>query len=372
MLMKQIFHIVAGNLFGGVESFLVTLAKSKALERDIIHRFAICFPGRLCREIADAGAPVEMIGPARIMGISSTKKAKKILDAALLKHSPEVIVCHMSWAQIIFGGVATKHGKWVAHHHGPSTNSWMDWIAVKRSPDLVISPSMDSSSTWFKKYRRNVNTLNYPVRQVFVDASKNISKANARSRFSLPQNKILIVQCSRIEPWKGHDVLLEALARINSNENWHMLFAGAPQKRADQVYFGNLQEQCKKLGLSSRVSWLGDVEEVHTLMLACDIYCQANRGPEGFSLAFLEASFCGLPIVTTRLGGASEIVEGNGFLVSEPSPALFAEKLNLLINDSNLRNKQSEAAFNIGNRMGYPSNQVVKYENLCLGEGSGK
>ena len=48
----RVLHLAAGNLYGGVETFLVTLAKSP---RRLEHRFALFFEGRLARELREAG-----------------------------------------------------------------------------------------------------------------------------------------------------------------------------------------------------------------------------------------------------------------------------------------------------------------------------
>jgi glycosyltransferase involved in cell wall biosynthesis len=272
----------------------------------------------------------------------------------------------MSWTQILFGSTASKKGRWVAHHHGPADRTWLDWIATRKKPDLIISPSLHSSNTWHALYGRPVRTLNYPVRQGFAENSENFSKEQARIMFGLPEKKVLILQCSRLERWKGHDILLNALAKIRDNNQWKMVFAGSPQKKQDSDYFEELKIQCGKLGLNNWVIWLGDVKDVSVLMKACDIYCQANRGPEGFSLAFLEASFSGLPIITTNIGGASEIIEDNGSLIPRPDSDLFAKELLNLINDRDLRSLQSKAAVEIGNRKGNPITQIKKYEEMCL------
>lgn len=273
----------------------------------------------------------------------------------------------MSWAQVLFSGVASAFGPWVAHHHGPSDSTWLDWIATRKRPDLIISPSIHSSGIWQEKYKMPVVTLNYPVRQEFVTSkTEKLDKGQIRLRLGLPLEKVLILQCSRIEPWKGHDILLEALFQMKEIKDWHMVFAGSPQKDQDRIYMADLREKCRKLGLESRVTWLGDVRNVVSLMAASDLYCQANRGPEGFSLAFLEAAFSGLPIVTTGIGGALEIIDGNGILVSNPDAKLFAAALTALIRDPLARKAQSLEAVEIGRRKGDPQNQVREYERLCL------
>ena len=54
--------------------------------------------------------------------------------------------------------------------------------------------------------------------------------------------------------------------------------------------------------------FLGERRDVAACMRAADIHCQPNTAPEPFGLAFVEALYAGLPVVTTALGGALEIL----------------------------------------------------------------
>ena len=95
----------------------------------------------------------------------------------------------------------------------------------------------------------------------------------------------------------------------------------------------------EEAGIGERVAFLGQRSDVPALMRAADIYCQGNRGPEGFSLAFLEAGFCGLPIVTTDLGGAAEMVDPSTGILVPPGEDVtaFSEALRSLIVDADRR-----------------------------------
>ncbi len=74
------------------------------------------------------------------------------------------------------------------------------------------------------------------------------------------------------------------------------------------------------------------------LLAAADLYCQPNLGPEPFGIAFVEALYAGLPVVSTRLGGAAEIVnEDCGVLVEPGDAAALAAALGRLIDDPSAR-----------------------------------
>jgi glycosyltransferase involved in cell wall biosynthesis len=87
------------------------------------------------------------------------------------------------------------------------------------------------------------------------------------------------------------------------------------------------------------VRFLGQRRDVLDLMHASDIHCQPNVGPEPFGIVFIEALYAELPLVTTRMGGALEIVnESCGVLVS-PDPESVAAALDRLRRDSSERRR---------------------------------
>ena len=70
------------------------------------------------------------------------------------------------------------------------------------------------------------------------------------------------------------------------------------------------------------------------LLAAADIHCQPNTAPEPFGLAFVEALHAGLPVVTSDLGGAREIVHARcGVLVRAGDVAALGAALQALIDD---------------------------------------
>jgi glycosyltransferase involved in cell wall biosynthesis len=82
---------------------------------------------------------------------------------------------------------------------------------------------------------------------------------------------------------------------------------------------------------------------VSRLLAAADIHCQPNLSPEPFGRTFIEALLAGLPVVTTKMGAALEIVNSScGVLVDPCDAGALAEALSGLIDDPDRRKRQAK------------------------------
>jgi glycosyltransferase involved in cell wall biosynthesis len=145
---------------------------------------------------------------------------------------------------------------------------------------------------------------------------------------------VVILQASRIERWKGQDIVLHALGALKDLPHWRFWLAGGPQRGSEVPYYDELRALAGALGIAHRVAFLGERADVPALMQAADIYCQANRAPEGFGLSFLEAGYWGLPTVASHLGAAGDAVDpSTALLVPPENVQALATALRTLISD---------------------------------------
>jgi glycosyltransferase involved in cell wall biosynthesis len=120
------------------------------------------------------------------------------------------------------------------------------------------------------------------------------------------QDKFIVGHFSRLSPWKGQDVLLEALHNMPANVV--AVFVGdALFGEAD--YVAQIQQQVTDLGLTDRVKFLGFRSDVPALMRACDLIAHTSTAPEPFGRVIIEAMLCQKPVVATAAGGAIELVQ---------------------------------------------------------------
>jgi glycosyltransferase involved in cell wall biosynthesis len=162
-----------------------------------------------------------------------------------------------------------------------------------------------------------------------------------------------------MEPWKGHRLLVEALSRLSHVPRWVCWIAGGAQRGEEFAYEKSLHEQVMDLGLVERVRFLGQRSDIAQLLLAADIHCQPNLGPEPFGIAFIEAMHAGLPVVSTAAGGPPEIIDETcGVLVPPNDAASLACQLEILIKDEGLRRRLGAAGTRRAAEMCDPGRQL--------------
>src|SRR5579883_891220 len=102
----RILHVHSGNIFGGVETILLTLVRQRHLCPDLSMSFALCFDDRLSRELVAAGAEVHALGPVRVSRPWTIIRARGALTELLRRQRFDVVVVHSAWSHAVFGPVA--------------------------------------------------------------------------------------------------------------------------------------------------------------------------------------------------------------------------------------------------------------------------
>ena len=130
----------------------------------------------------------------------------------------------------------------------------------------------------------------------------------ARAALGLPASAKVLVSVGGLCERKGFHRVIDCLPGLQANgQQVHLLVAGGPSPEGD--WTERLQTQVQTLGLQNLVHFLGPVPaaELPRVLSAADVFVLATRN-EGWANVFLEAMACGLPVVTTRVGGNAEVV----------------------------------------------------------------
>ena len=148
--------------------------------------------------------------------------------------------------------------------------------------------------------------------------------------------------------WKGHDLFLEALARLPSDSAVRGYIVGGPiyDTEASQRRLEELRARAGVLGLEDRVGFTGFADAPERAMRALDVVVHASTEPEPFGLVIAEAMACGRAVIASRAGGAAGIVEEgvDGLSFSPGDADQLASAIARLAADRDERRRMGDAA----------------------------
>ncbi len=146
---------------------------------------------------------------------------------------------------------------------------------------------------------------------------------------------------SRLAPWKGQHVLLEALTQL---PEVHALLVGEALF-GESTYAEALREAAKFLKLTDRVHFLGFRDDIPRLMHLSDIVLHTSTVPEPFGRVIVEGMLARRPVVASRAGGAVEIIQDGvtGALITPGDPEALVRVLADLLTDPYKRQAFAEA-----------------------------
>lgn len=147
-----------------------------------------------------------------------------------------------------------------------------------------------------------------------------------RKKYYTPNNVPIILLPSRMTSWKGHIVLIEALAKLK-NKNFYCLMVGDLSKHPN--YTNRVKTLISSLKLQSRIQIFGNESNILHLYGIADIVVSTSIQPEAFGRTITEGQAMEKLVIATNLGGAVETISDHqtGFHVRPNDPDDLAEKL---------------------------------------------
>ncbi|MBN2190503.1 MAG: glycosyltransferase family 4 protein [Candidatus Aureabacteria bacterium] len=165
-------------------------------------------------------------------------------------------------------------------------------------------------------------------------------RAKIRSKYGIKDSDFLLFSCARLINGKGLEFLINGFCKANVKiPGLKLVIAG------DGVLFNKLRNMIKKLKLQNEIFLSGFVphDELYKYYSAADAYVLLSYY-ENFSNTVLEAMACGLPVITTDVGGFPLQVENgkNGFLIPYGNKNAFVSSVYRIYSDISLRKSMGE------------------------------
>ena len=140
------------------------------------------------------------------------------------------------------------------------------------------------------------------------------------SQWRIPDGANLVMLPGRLTRWKGHKVLIDAIARLNREDIFCVLI-GSDQGRKE--YTQELSDMITEKNMECRIRIVSHCDDMSAAYMLSTVVVSASTDPEGFGRVPVEAQAMGKPVIGTNHGGAKEtIIPGQTGWLVEPNDAL--------------------------------------------------
>ena len=196
-----------------------------------------------------------------------------------------------------------------------------------------------------------------------------VPKAEALAYAGIDPNRRMILFVGRIEPLKGIDTLLQSLVLIRERapelgEQLSLAIIGGDPVDAEDPEMVRLLQLSEELDLRDPVLFLGSREQdvLQYYYSAAEAVIMPSHY-EFFGMVALEAMACGTPVVASEVGGLAYLVRDGvtGFHVPDRSPEDLASRIQLLLENDELRHEMSISSMQLAERYAWPliASQIV-------------
>ena len=340
----RVLHVTGDYGLGGVETFLTCLAQNRDACPRMEPEFLMFKDGNLRQRLTAAHATVHCLGEVRLRWPKRVFEARRAFRRIVTRQKFDAVVFHQyPWMPLILSGIARAAGcgtvRWF--HNEIDPHYWPE-AALKRFrtrfPDLAIYDSAFIQQQIAHSGPHEV--LFYPVSPGPSGLSA-AERRQIRQECDTDEKAIVVIQVSRMAPRKGHREHLRALALLRDQPDWVNWMVGGASNAEQVEYLASLKRLASELGIADRVRFLGNRTDARRLLAASDVFCQPNIPPaEPFGISFVEALYAGLPVVTSAIGGAVEIVdESTGITLPPGDVPELAHALRRLIEEGGLRGR---------------------------------
>jgi N-acetyl-alpha-D-glucosaminyl L-malate synthase BshA len=179
-----------------------------------------------------------------------------------------------------------------------------------------------------------------------------------RCELGVAPDEVLLLHSSNLRAVKRIDLLLAAVARVRSAQNFKLVILAGDS-------FSSFEAEVRRLGLQQRIVVRERVQHIEDYVQAADIALVSSQS-ESFCLFLLEAMRFGCPTIATRVGGIPEVVSDGetGFLVPFGDADSFARQIENLMESAPRRAALGRAGQAVAEEKFSAAAIVPRYETL--------
>ena len=237
---------------------------------------------------------------------------------------------------------------------------------VMATADRIIAFSPHERDAMARLYGADPNKVSLVPCGVDLSVFRPLDQKAVRERLGLNGEKILLY-VGRVEPLKGLDLLVETAAQMDSEDGVRMIVVGADANGGQEM--DRVKQLAKERDLEDQIDFVGQVDhnDLPLYYNAADV-CVVPSYYESFGLVALESMACGTPVVATRVGGLSTIIQHGrtGYLKPWRCPDAFANSVEMIISSEGLQQSMGEAARLRAEGMGWDNVAAMMWEEYAV------
>jgi glycosyltransferase involved in cell wall biosynthesis len=324
-------HLINGEHFSGAER-VQQLLGNRLPDFGVSACFACLKPDKFPKLSGLAPDRVRSIGMRNRLDLSIVKR---IADYAM-ETQADVLHAHTPRTAMIASFVAKRCKlPWVYHVHSPTArdstfamlNRINDWVEAYslRNADHIITVS--------KSLRREMLTRGHSRNKITAVANGVAEQTPIDPSSRLDNRQWKLGMVALVRPRKGIEVLLEAIAKLNSVRNQVSLEVIGGFETPE--YESSIRALIHRLDLESTVNLRGFTKNVPEVMRTLDAMVLPSLFGEGMPMVVLEALACGVPVIATRVEGTPEVIRHGqeGLLARPQDPDSLSQAIQVFISD---------------------------------------
>jgi glycosyltransferase involved in cell wall biosynthesis len=346
----RILHVIDHLGSGGAQEAVCQLVKYGQTERFQSEVVALHGFGHYWEVLRSWGVPVRTLVPQSFARAAIPLIFLRLFRL-LARNRYDVVHTHLIGANVLGAPLAALYRVPVRFTHDQTRDDVRDYSFIHRWLDAlanrlnhhVIAVSSSIRTFLCRKERIPANKISVIYNSVdllrFSPRSDPSAREEARQKWDLPAAALLVGGVGRLHYQKNFPLFLEVAAEVCSRiPQARFVIAGEGPERA------NLEEMSQRLGIASRVRFLGFVRNMPELYQSLDLLVLTSHF-EGTPLTVLEAMAMGVPVVASQVDGVAEVLEDgrDGILVPPGRRDLFVKEICRVLQDRNLRQRLSRA-----------------------------
>jgi L-malate glycosyltransferase len=255
--------------------------------------------------------------------------------------------------------IYTEHSRWQLEQL-PFFYKLINRIMLWRA-DAIVAISQQIQAYYLNILLLNENKVHLIPNGVDIALYQDKKSNNyLRERLGVDKQERIIGMVANIRPEKNHMLLISAFTNVaNKYKNVKLLLVGL------DCMDGKVQKFTEKSGVSDKIKFLGQRDDVPEVLKLLDIFCLPSIN-EGLPLTVLEAMAARVPVVGSDVIGINEVVTNNvnGLLFPSGNEHMLTESLLSILHDTSLGKRLSSAGYQFVLQNFSLDDIVKKYDNL--------